>query len=313
MLPTQRKKKKPEGVAGQPTAAAAVKKTELEGGEEWEDGGYLGGMYSRYEKAEAENPDCDDAGERGLKDAVLQWTSSYYVAYALIMTIGFALIFSAPEPRPLHSLTPKADASDAGYGLKAKLHWRPQSDDVDAIVLLLYYVFALMVCYDSTWGTLMSAEWGVRAPAIPRHNFKKFLKSLTAKRLEGYGGATSKRSWGIHCCDMRARLSGDIICEGANCGGFGSGIYRYDSFDGYWNLGRTVQGLFGAAAAYLYLAQGLCHCILCLVFYAALLIRAKDHLHHLLHAVYNDPRHGGATGGEAPPSASDATPSASLL
>jgi hypothetical protein len=80
----------------------------------------------------------------------MQWSSSYYVAHALIMAIGFALGFSAPGwLSPAHCIyTPQAGAPDAGYGLRAKLHWRPQSNDVDGGIIS-YQVNALRLLRQS--------------------------------------------------------------------------------------------------------------------------------------------------------------------
>jgi hypothetical protein len=185
------------------------------------------------------------------------------------------MLFSGPEAR---EQIPQGKT----FGLKAMIHWRPQSDDADAVVLLLYYVFALMVCYDSTWGTLMSAEWGVRAPAIPQRLFKQFLENQSKPSLDLWGSTSHAKTWGFHCLDNRMKYGG-TKSEWAGCG---TGVYEYESTDGFFTLGRTVQALFVASALYLYLTQGLCHCILCLVFYAQLLIRCERSLFHLLHATY---------------------------
>ena len=98
----------------------------------------------------------DDIQAEGFKTSVIQWSSSYYVAYALMMTISFAMLVETPDPRQFH---------EAGrthiYWL---LHWRPESEVVDACVQILYVFFAFAACYDSTWGMMLCAEWGVRDP-----------------------------------------------------------------------------------------------------------------------------------------------------
>ena len=46
------------------------------------------------------------------------------------------------------------------------LHYRPNHETVDAVIQLLYVVFACAACYDSTWGAILCAEWGVRRPPV---------------------------------------------------------------------------------------------------------------------------------------------------
>ena len=65
-----------------------------------------------------------DSQAEGFKGAVLLWSGAYYVAYALMMTIAFALLVVIPEPRDL-----QLHAGHARW-----LHIRPTSDTADAIV-----------------------------------------------------------------------------------------------------------------------------------------------------------------------------------
>ena len=99
-----------------------------------------------------------DAGQDGLKQGILGWSSGYYVAYCLIMTIAFALVIDLPEP---------SDHVGVPETVNEYIKWRPTSDAVDAVVELLHIFFVLMACYDSTWGLVLCSEWAVRAPCVP--------------------------------------------------------------------------------------------------------------------------------------------------
>jgi hypothetical protein len=254
--------------------------------------GVMRDIYSAYDFAEGET--CDDIGSK-MKDAITQWSGSYYVAYALIMTIGFAMLFVNPIPRAHPSL-------EESRQLRSRLHWRPESDDLDAVALFLYYAFTLAVCYDTTWATLLSAEWGIRAPITPGNLFPRFMSSLSA--------SPNRETWGLHCLDHRARVGKQIF--GCNLGSsqhmLMCGAYSYASYDGYFLMDRVVNSLFGAAALYLYLTQGLCHCIMCLMFHANLVMRTK-HLGVVQKARHNHGMH--APKQTAP--AEDVPPEASMI
>ena len=56
----------------------------------------------------------------------------------------------------------------------------PDSDVLDAIVQMIYLLFVLAAAVDSTWGMVLCAEWGVRAPAVPRTAPAHYLE----RRLE---------------------------------------------------------------------------------------------------------------------------------
>lgn len=77
-----------------------------------------------------------DIQAEGFKGAVLMWSGAYYVAYALMMTIAFALLVVIPEPRNLieHS------------GGARLMHYRPDNETFDAFMQLVYVFFAACAC-----------------------------------------------------------------------------------------------------------------------------------------------------------------------
>ena len=111
----------------------------------------------------------NDIQAEGFKSSVILWSGAYYVAYALMMTIAFAMLVETPEPRVNPPDKPWA------YML---IHFRPQSDVADAVMQLLYVFFAACACYDSTWGMMLCAEWGVRAPAVPPALYERFMSLI---------------------------------------------------------------------------------------------------------------------------------------
>ena len=75
------------------------------------------------------------------KTAVTAWANSYYVGYAPVMTVAFALLIVAPSP----ALKDGSTCSNADY-----VHWR-RTALADALAQLLYVFFGLAAAYDSTW------------------------------------------------------------------------------------------------------------------------------------------------------------------
>lgn len=100
-----------------------------------------------------------------LRGAVVQWSMTYSFAYALNLTIAFALLTQQPSEE--HSMKPHK--------------WRPESEVLDTVVSLLYYIFSLMACIDSAWGMLLCCEWGVRSMAIPANLYEEFASYLEPK------------------------------------------------------------------------------------------------------------------------------------
>lgn len=92
----------------------------------------MNSMFSmqRFEKSGRET--------EGFKLAVIQWSSAYGVAYALMMTIAFSMLITRPLPPD--------QPADQPFHLK---DWRFPSERVDTIMPLLYYFFAAAACCDS--------------------------------------------------------------------------------------------------------------------------------------------------------------------
>jgi hypothetical protein len=78
------------------------------------------------------------------------------------------MLLNRPMPAP-------PAAEDAPFWSR---DWRPRSELTDAIVPLLYYFFASAACYDSAWGMLLTAEWGVRAGTVPADMYHRFIRHL---------------------------------------------------------------------------------------------------------------------------------------
>ena len=137
------------------------------------DCGVLGAVHMQYKLYGGEQG--GDVGAEGFKNATLGWSSTYYVAFALMMTIAFALLVVVPEPR---------DRELEATRVSAIVHYRPGSDVLDAVVQMLYLFFVLAAAVDSTWGMVLCAEWGVRASAVPARRFESFLHLLAPARSE---------------------------------------------------------------------------------------------------------------------------------
>lgn len=135
-----------------------------------------------------------DVQAEGFKSGIVQWSGAYYVAYALMMTIAFAMLAIVPEPRTLPS----------GSG-GALLHWRPASESFDAVVQFVYVVCVCWACYDSTWGMMLCAEWGVRSGAVPPALYERFIHHLDPSlpgRTELYSQRRTQWNWRL--CEPRA-------------------------------------------------------------------------------------------------------------
>ena len=214
-----------------------------------------------------------DSQAEGFKGAVLLWSGAYYVAYALMMTIAFALLVVIPEPRDLNR--------HAGHA--RWLHLRPTSDTFDAIVQIAYVFFAAAACYDSTWGMMMCAEWGVRSGVVPPSLYERFVKMLDPSD-EGPDARGVNRgrltSWFCRCFETRA-VHKEVPTIGCFCQGeedrTGFGLSKAPAWDPFYLVDRTVQSLFLAGVCFLYLTQGVIHAGIGIFFLLNLRERVKRH------------------------------------
>ena len=62
---------------------------------------------------------------------------------------------------------------------------------MDVFAEFLYFFFSLWVLYDTTWGVILAAERGVRAPAVPT----KILEEFTAATTKGIPEGVEVPSW----------------------------------------------------------------------------------------------------------------------
>ena len=72
-------------------------------------------LYCLSDQGQVGEVDGSDVGAEGLKQAVIAWSNSYYVVYALVMTVAFTMLLTIPEPNASHAF----------------LHWRPESEMAD--------------------------------------------------------------------------------------------------------------------------------------------------------------------------------------
>ena len=197
--------------------------------------GILGHMHDLYRKHGGERE--GDAGVEGLKQAVLGWSSAYYIAYTLMMTIAFALLTVDSTPTDWSSLGP----------VGTWIHWRPKSEATDTVVALFYTVFCALGCYDSTWGMLLCAEWNVRGGSPPARVYPQFLKSFAAsdKRSKPHDTPTS---YLLQCCGPERSRHGATRCSchppdpfrRIFCCGF-MGIKHVHAWDPFYFIDRTGE------------------------------------------------------------------------
>jgi len=204
-------------------------------------------MYEQYAGTKG-----NDVGAEGLKGAVIGWANAYYVGYALMMTIAFGLLVVEPTPRSSKSF---ADCTAAEL-----VHWRPQSPLADAMIQLLYVFFVLAAAYDSTWGTLLCAEWGVRAPVVPARVYEHFLSRVTMLE-SGKSGRDARYGF---------------LVRTLTCGRWHGCVGEFNGWDPYYMIDRTVLSLFASAALFLYLSRGVLFAAMALGFLFALRARVFE-------------------------------------
>ena len=256
-------------------------------------------ILNKMHMAYAQSGDVgQDAQAEGFKQSVVAWSSSYYVAYALMMTIAFAMLTLAPEPRFVSPERPI---------VFRVLHFRPESDVLDALIQLLYVFFAACACFDSTWGMMLCAEWGVRGPVVPPKLYERFIELIDPAKavhkegeLKGQplnpkdsitaggsaeGSTVSDRpklsSWFLRCMEPRAVHVGlkRIGCFWKDGGGDETGIgwAEAPAWDPFYLVDRTVQSLFFTGVCFVYLTQGVPHAIIVFILLLALRSRVKRH------------------------------------
>ena len=101
-----------------------------------------------------------------FKNGIVGWSSAYYVAYALLLTVAFALLVVPPWPHP-----------DEGGGYEYDF-LRPDVRVLELAITLLFYFFAGAAATDSAWGMCICAEWGVRSVAVPANLYERFISKL---------------------------------------------------------------------------------------------------------------------------------------
>lgn len=191
----------------------------------------------------------EDSGATGLKNAVVGWSNGYYVAFALMMTVAFALLVIVPDPRDI--------VTSSELTVEQIIHWRPHSGSIDAVMQLLYVFFCLAAAYDSTWGMLLCAAWAVRAPCVPAKVFERFLWRIVSLKTPD-----NPNGHGLIIKTLllnRRRFFGEV-----------------NAWDPFYFIDRNVFTLFSAGAIFLYLSQGLIQCLLALFFLLALRQRVRQ-------------------------------------
>ena len=203
----------------------------------------------------------NDVQAEGFKSSVVLWSSAYYVAYALMMTIAFAMLTVVPEPRIY-----------TGH-----LHYRPSSEWLDSFVQLLYVVFVCWACYDATWGMLLCAEWGVRSGVVPASLYERFMAKLDPNGPRG--STLSQWSWRFfenravhHPLPVRGCFTNDASGDRT-----GIGMAQSPAWDPFYLVDRTVQSLFLGGCTFLYLTLGLLHALVGLYSFISLRERVRKH------------------------------------
>jgi len=211
-----------------------------------------------------------DVGRQGFKDGILLWSSAYYVAFALLMTVAFAMLLVPPEARDLVQ-----DTSDFNH----YAYYRFDSDVVDGIVNWLYFVFVGLACYDSTFGMLLCAEWQMRLPLVPAQRISKFVRAFEQRKYTQL----------FICCGTRrihsakgARLFGCIRNYELTCGAL-----SVPAYDPYWFIDRSIQMLFCAGIAFVYLSQGLIQACIIFAIFFLYIYRVNAHGSDLQIAMFN--------------------------
>lgn len=184
-----------------------------------------------------------DCGAEGFKQAVLNWSSAYYVAFSLLITVAFAMLTITPEMLELNQEDPVAQV----------VHYRPDNEAVDAVVQLLYIFFTAAALVDTAYGMILCAEWGVRGSVVPSKDFTTFVKQLDVNKP-----------------NRAARI---LLCGGAYNNECCPGFKRRPSWDPYYYMYRPLQSLFLACACFLYLSQGLPHAVIVVAALAVFLHR----------------------------------------
>jgi hypothetical protein len=184
------------------------------------------------------------------------------------MTIAFAMLVVVPEPRFLPE----------GHGGRV-LHYRPPSELFDSAVQLLYVVCCCFACYDSTWGMMLCAEWGVRSGVVPAVLYERFMKHLDPSGPL----AAEHNQWTFRFFETRAvhkplPARGCFCTTGASLGDrTGLGLTQSPAWDPFYLVDRTVQMLFFGGCCFLYLSQGVLHAGVALASYLSLRSRVQRH------------------------------------
>ena len=199
------------------------------------------------------------------------------------MTVAFALALASPN---------RGNQALQRGPVDKILHWRPRSAEMDSIVEMLYTFFVGLACYDSTWGMLLCAEWGVRSGGPPAKVYSHFIGNLhTSVPDKKHPGR--RKTCILRCCETY-RLRHSVIGSSSHGGHKHStigrlqsmwsnrcrcatGISEQPSWDPFYLIERTVQALFLAVACYLYLTRGVAHATCFLWFYALFWYRVQKH------------------------------------
>lgn len=211
-----------------------------------------------------------DVGCQGFKDGILLWSGAYYVAFALLMTVAFAMLLIPPEVRQL-------DENNSDF--KQYAYYRFESDVVDGIVNWLYFVFVGLACYDSTFGMILCAEWQMRLPLVPAQRISKFVRAFEQRKYtELFICCGSRR---IHSA-KGARLFGcnyncQLVC----------GDLSVPAYDPYWFIDRSVQMLFCAGICFVYLSQGLIQACIIITIFSLYIYRVNAHGQDLQAALFD--------------------------
>ena len=193
--------------------------------------------------------------QTAFRDGIIQWSVAYAVAYALILTIAFALLVAVPRLE---------DPGDWRF-------WRVDSTAVDTTVNCFFYLFCSFAAMDSAWGMLLCAEWGVRAVAVPPRLFEQFVANLSPVK-DG-----NNAMWVFRCFEPRAVHAGLPRRGIFSSHGNGVGFVRSASWDPFYFIDRSVQSLFVCTICLAYLNGGLMPAGCCLLSSVLLFFRIQNH------------------------------------
>ena len=171
-------------------------------------------------------------GAQEFKNYVVTWSAAYYVAYGLLITVAFSLIFSSPKLR-------NTDEFDYGTQIEKMMHYRLPSKELDAVLELLYYVFASSACYYSAWGLMLSVEWSLRVGSVPHECFDEFMI-----RLEQAKPTTTCNPWHWGW-DKKFPFPHSGTCWS-----------KAPAYDPFFFFPHTIDSLFLAGSCLLYLKEG---------------------------------------------------------